>query len=109
MNMRVGLTPTAVREYVRHGHQVLVETGLARVLAPPDDVYEAAGASIAPDAAAVFARAGMIVKVKEPQPPEWPCCASAQIAVHLPPSRCRPRADRSADPVSAARRSPTRP
>lgn len=68
---RVGLTPSAVREYVRHGHQVLVETGAGAGIGAADAVYEAAGAQIVSDAAGVFARAGMIVKVKEPQPGEW--------------------------------------
>ncbi len=76
---RVGLTPSAVREYVRHGHQVLVEAGAGAGIGAADSVYEAAGASIARDAAEVFARAGMIVKVKEPQPQEWVQLRPGQI------------------------------
>lgn len=67
---RVGLTPTAVREYVGHGHTVLVQSGAGLGAGYADDVYVKAGATIAPDAAAVFAGADMIVKVKEPQPSE---------------------------------------
>jgi alanine dehydrogenase len=68
---RVGLTPTAVREYVGRGHEVLVETTAGSGAGYPDDAYRRAGAKIAPDAAAVFAGAELIVKVKEPQPVEW--------------------------------------
>jgi len=44
---RVGLTPTAVREYVAHGHRVLVETGAGDAIDAPDAAYRAAGAAIA--------------------------------------------------------------
>ena len=68
---RVGLTPTAVREYVTHGHQVLVETEAGAGAGYSDDAYRRAGASIVADADTVFAQAKMIVKVKEPQAVEW--------------------------------------
>lgn len=68
---RVGLTPTAVREYVGHGHTVLVQTGAGLGAGYADEAYVKAGAAIAPDADAVFAGADMIVKVKEPQKVEW--------------------------------------
>jgi alanine dehydrogenase len=68
---RVGLPPTAVREYVAHGHQVLVETTAGTGAGYSDEAYVRAGATIAPDADAVFAGADMIVKVKEPQKVEW--------------------------------------
>lgn len=68
---RVGLTPTAVREYVSHGHQVVIEQGAGAGAGYPDDAYVRAGAMIAPDAQAVFAGAELIVKVKEPQAVEW--------------------------------------
>ncbi|MCA0316498.1 MAG: alanine dehydrogenase [Proteobacteria bacterium] len=89
---RVGLTPSAVREYVRHGHQVLVETGAGAGIGAADSVYEAAGATIARDAAEVFARAGMIVKVKEPQPQEWVQLRPGQILftyLHLAADRAQ--------------------
>ncbi len=76
---RVGLTPAAVVEYVAHGHQVLVETGAGAGIRAGDDVYAAAGATIARTAAEVFAKAGMIVKVKEPQPAEWAQLHAGQI------------------------------
>ena len=68
---RVGLPPTAVREYVAHGHEVFVETGAGEGAGYSDALYVRAGATILPDAAAVFATAKMIVKVKEPQAVEW--------------------------------------
>jgi alanine dehydrogenase len=68
---RVGLTPTAVREYVAHGHEVLVEAGAGLGAGYNDDAYRRAGAKIALDATEVFQAAGMIVKVKEPQKVEW--------------------------------------
>jgi alanine dehydrogenase len=68
---RVGLTPTAVREYVGHGHSVLVQSGAGLGAGYSDDTYLKAGATIAADAAAVFSGADMIIKVKEPQKVEW--------------------------------------
>jgi alanine dehydrogenase len=68
---RVGLTPTAAREYVSRGHEVLVQTGAGVGAGFPDEAYTRAGAKIVADADAVFAQAEMIVKVKEPQPTEW--------------------------------------
>ncbi|WP_312164654.1 alanine dehydrogenase [Phenylobacterium sp.] len=68
---RVGLTPTAVREYVARGHQVAVQAGAGAGAGYADDAYVRAGASIAPDAETVFRDNALIVKVKEPQPAEW--------------------------------------
>ncbi len=68
---RVGLPPTAVREYVAHGHQVLVETTAGQGAGYGDEAYVKAGATIAADADAVFSGSDMIVKVKEPQKVEW--------------------------------------
>jgi len=67
---RVGLTPAAVGELVRAGHEVVVQTNAGCGVDFADSAYEAAGARILPDAAAVFEAAEMIVKVKEPQPSE---------------------------------------
>lgn len=68
---RVGLTPTAVREYVAHGHSVIVEAGAGQGAGYADEAFRKAGATIVADADAVFAGADMIVKVKEPQKVEW--------------------------------------
>jgi alanine dehydrogenase len=67
---RVALTPSGVRELTDRGHEVVVQAGAGAGSAIPDAAYAAQGARIAPDAAAVFAGADMIVKVKEPQPEE---------------------------------------
>lgn len=67
---RVGLTPPSVAELVAAGHQVAVETGGGLGIDFEDADYVRAGATILPDAAAVFAASDMIVKVKEPQPSE---------------------------------------
>jgi alanine dehydrogenase len=67
---RVGLTPPSVAELVAAGHEVVVETKAGSGIDFTDQDYVAAGATIAPNPAAVFAAADMIVKVKEPQPQE---------------------------------------
>jgi alanine dehydrogenase len=67
---RVGLTPPSVAELVAAGHQVYVETKAGEGIDFEDDAYKQAGADIVANAAAVFANADMIVKVKEPQPQE---------------------------------------
>ncbi|TIO05317.1 alanine dehydrogenase [Mesorhizobium sp.] len=85
---RVGLTPGSVREYVAHGHEVLVETGAGAGIGADDNAYRAAGATIAKTAADVFAKSDMIVKVKEPQPEEWVQLRDGQILytyLHLAP------------------------
>ena len=85
---RVGLTPGSVREYVAHGHEVLIETGAGTGIGADDAAYQAAGAKIARTAAEVFAKSDMIVKVKEPQPTEWAQLRDGQILytyLHLAP------------------------
>lgn len=67
---RVGLTPESVRELALHGHEVLVESGAGRGIDAADEAYRGAGAEVVADADAVFARAELIVKVKELQPAE---------------------------------------
>ncbi len=67
---RVALTPSGVRELTDRGHSVCVQAGAGEGSAIADDDYSAQGASIVPDADAVFAEADLIVKVKEPQPVE---------------------------------------
>ena len=67
---RVGLTPASVAELVAAGHEVMVETGAGSGIDFADADYQGVGATILPDAEAVFAGADMIVKVKEPQASE---------------------------------------
>jgi len=85
---RVGLTPESVVEMRRHGHQVIVETGAGAGIDANDDAYIAAGAEIVDTADEVFARADMIVKVKEPQAGERKMLREGQILytyLHLAP------------------------
>jgi len=85
---RVGLTPAAATEAVAHGHAVIVETGAGAGSGLPDAEYTAAGAEIAATAAEVFARAEMIVKVKEPQAGERKMLREGQVLftyLHLAP------------------------
>jgi alanine dehydrogenase len=67
---RVALTPSGVRELTDHGHSVVVQAGAGTGSQIVDDQYAAQGATIVPDADAVFGEADLIVKVKEPQPEE---------------------------------------
>src|SRR3954471_14875276 len=67
---RVGLTPASVAELTTAGHAVIVETKAGGGIDFSDRDYVDAGANIAADAAEVFAKSDMIVKVKEPQPQE---------------------------------------
>ena len=85
---RVGLTPASVREYVAHGHEVVVQHGAGEGIGASDDVYRQAGARVADTAEEVFSIADMIVKVKEPQPSEWARLREGQILftyLHLAP------------------------
>lgn len=85
---RVGMIPASVRELVSPGHQVYVETNAGSGIGFSDDDYIAVGASILPTAADVFAKAEMIVKVKEPQATERAMLKEGQILftyLHLAP------------------------
>ncbi|MGE4429422.1 MAG: alanine dehydrogenase [Sphingobium sp.] len=85
---RVGLTPESVRELTLHGHQVLVETGAGEGIGASDDAYRDVGATMVATAREVFDAAGMIVKVKEPQPDERAWLRPGQILytyLHLAP------------------------
>lgn len=85
---RVGMTPSSVREVISHGHQVYIETNAGGGIGFSDDDYISVGASILPTAADVFAKAEMIVKVKEPQASERALLKEGQILftyLHLAP------------------------
>jgi alanine dehydrogenase len=85
---RVGLTPASVRELIANGHQVLVQTNAGTAIGLDDAHYQAAGAELVAAAADIFARAEMIVKVKEPQPVECAMLRAGQILytyLHLAP------------------------
>ncbi len=69
---RVALIPPAAAELVSHGHEVLLESGAGAASGYADAVYRQAGVKIVPDAAALYAQARLIVKVKEPTAAEFP-------------------------------------
>lgn len=85
---RIGLSPAAVREYVAHGHDVIVENNGGAAIGFTNDDYIQAGARIVDSATEIFASADMIVKVKEPQPDECKQLREGQILytyLHLAP------------------------
>jgi alanine dehydrogenase len=85
---RVAITPAGVREMVEHGNLVLIESGAGKGSAISDTEFESQGARIVPDAATVFAESGMVLKVKEPQPPEIELLRRGQLLftfLHLAP------------------------
>ena len=85
---RVGMTPASVAEAVHHGHEVMVETGAGGGIDATDDHYRQVGAQIVSTAEEVFAKADMIVKVKEPQAGERKMLRDGQVLftyLHLAP------------------------
>src|SRR6266511_4947792 len=87
---RFGLVPSTVRELTAKGHHVLVERNAGLGAGLPDPDYAGAGAEIVADADAVYARAELIVKVKEPLAAERTKLRPGQILftyLHLAPDR----------------------
>jgi alanine dehydrogenase len=76
---RVAATPGDVAEMSRRGHTVVVQAGAGKGSGLGDHEYAAAGAEVVPDAATVFARGELILKVKEPQPAEYEFLRPEQI------------------------------
>lgn len=76
---RVAMTPVGVEELTKAGHQVLIEAGAGMGSGILDEQYLKHGAEMVADTAAVWKRADLIVKVKEPQPDEWPLMRNGQI------------------------------
>jgi alanine dehydrogenase len=102
---RVGMTPASVREAVAHGHEVLVQHDAAIRQGIIDQDYERAGARIVATAAEVFARADLIVKVKEPQPEECRLLREGQALfayLHLAPDPVQAEALRQAGVTAIA-------
>ena len=90
LEARVALTPAGVREFIKSGHQVLIESGAGLGSAIPDSVFQSEGAEIVSSAADVWQRAEMIMKVKEPLPSEYSLMRSGQILftyLHLAASK----------------------
>jgi len=76
---RVGMTPAGAEALTTAGHSVVIERGAGLPSGFTDDFYEHAGAEIVDTADEVWARAEMIVKVKEPIEPEWPRMREGQL------------------------------
>jgi alanine dehydrogenase len=77
---RVALVPAGVESLVGDGHTVLVEQGAGIESGFPDEAYRAAGGTVVQSPGEIWARAEMIVKVKEPIEREWPCMRRGQVA-----------------------------
>lgn len=85
---RVGLTPQSVRELAARGHTVLVERDAGAGIGASDGEYRAAGAAVVDTAGEIYARAELIVKVKEPQAVERKMLRAGQVLftyLHLAP------------------------
>ena len=92
---RVGLTPGNVSGLCKQGHSVLVQRGAGVQIGLSDESYRIAGATLIDSAAEVFQKAGMIVKVKEPQPQECAMLREEQILftyLHLAPDPAQTQA-----------------
>jgi alanine dehydrogenase len=87
---RVALLPSAAYQLIKRGHQVVVERGAGAGTGYPDADYDQAGATLVAEHAAVFDKADLVVKVKEPQPSEYPLLRPGQLLftyLHLAASR----------------------
>ena len=87
---RVGLTPAGVRAFADAGHQVIVEKNSGSGSGFEDDLYQRAGAQMIESADDVWAKADMIVKVKEPIEPEYHSMREGQLLftyLHLAPDK----------------------
>ncbi|MEX0300192.1 MAG: alanine dehydrogenase [Kordiimonas sp.] len=85
---RVGLTPASVRELIANGHEVIVQHNAGFEIGFTNEMYQAVGATVIETAAEIFAKADMIVKVKEPQAVECEMLREGQILytyLHLAP------------------------
>jgi alanine dehydrogenase len=76
---RVGLTPAGVAELVKHGHSLYVQQTAGEGSGFADEDYVKAGAQLLPDIASVYAKAEMIIKVKEPIAAEYPLIKENQV------------------------------
>jgi alanine dehydrogenase len=87
---RVALLPSGAYQLIKRGHSVVVERGAGFGAGYGDDEYERAGATLVDSHAAVFEQAGLIVKVKEPLPAEYPLLRPGQLLftyLHLAASK----------------------
>jgi len=86
----VALLPSAAYQLIKRGHEVVVERNAGAGAGYPDADYEQAGATLVNEHAVVCEKADLVVKVKEPQPSEYPLLRPGQILftyLHLAASR----------------------
>lgn len=105
MENRVCMTPAGVEVMTQHKHHVLVETNAGRGSGFSDEEYVAAGATIVATPAEVFAKADMVMHVKEPQPQEYDMIRKGQIVftyLHLAADEQQARALIKAESVNIA-------
>jgi len=76
---RVSMTPSGAETMHRHGHTVLVEQSAGRGSDFTDEQFAGAGATITSTAAEIYARADMVMHVKEPQPSEYGLIRPGQV------------------------------
>ncbi len=76
---RVAMLPVGAEELTHAGHTLLIESGAGQGSGIADALYQAAGATIVPEAGEIWADADLVVKVKEPQPTEWPFLRPDQV------------------------------
>ena len=98
---RVSVTPAAVHRFTMRGHEVLVEQSAGVAAGFSDAAYEAAGARILPDHAALFERGELVVKVKEPLPSEYALAPEGADPLHLSAPGGEPSADGGAAEFAA--------
>ncbi len=72
LEARVAMVPAACAQLVGDGHEVFLQSGAGLGSGYGDELYTRAGVTLVPDAAALYERAELVIKVKEPQPQEWP-------------------------------------
>ncbi|RZS86363.1 Re/Si-specific NAD(P)(+) transhydrogenase subunit alpha [Pigmentiphaga kullae] len=80
---RVAATPETVKKLSAGGNQVLVQAGAGRQASFPDEAYAAAGATLLPDAAQVYAQAELVLKVQAPQESELALLRAGQILLGM--------------------------
>jgi len=102
---RVGMTPAGVDALIRAGHQVIVEQGAGVGSGFADSQYTAVGAAILPAGADVWAKADLIIKVKEPLPSEYDYFKKGQVIYtyfHLAPELALTKALIDKQPIAVA-------
>lgn len=76
---RVALLPVGAEEFTKAGHRVLIQRDAGLGSGISNELYVENGAEIVDDAASIFEQAELVIKVKEPQPAEWPMLRAGQI------------------------------